>query len=168
MKRVNSYVVQALNSKGLVKGKDFKVVSKVVVTQSFDAYTLEGFNKSGLSESTILETSNTPLPDTKDFTFYLINEDVDVSLATECSLGVVKLLTGEHAGKFAVYFVLKGTDDEWDEIDEVIALGMYLQLKYPNIDMGLSKIYDEHMDLIESLFILNTNKYIATLEKLFN
>src|SRR5690606_30464962 len=120
-----NYVEKVVEAKDLVVGKDYEILSKVILTNDFDTYSLEDFNKSGLSKNIIIATEETPLPEEKDFSLFLLNDEVDIGLATECSLGVVKFLTGEHEGKFGVYFIFYGTDEEWEDIDEIIALGMY-------------------------------------------
>lgn len=166
---VINYVENVVGAKDLVVGKDYEIISKVILTNDFDTYSLEDFNKSGLSNNLIIAADETPLPDEKDFSLYLLNEEVDISLATECSLGVVEFLTGEHEGKFGVYFIFYGTDEEWDNIDEIIALSMYLQLKHPEVHFdNLNELFDEHFDLIVTLFLSDVEKHMARLTKIFN
>src|SRR5690606_3583133 len=129
-------------------------ISKVILNNDYDPYSLADFNKSGLSNNIIIATDETPLPDEKDFSLYLLNEEIDISLATECSLGVVKFLTGEHEGKIGVYFIFYGSKEEWSNINELKALSMYNKLKQPEDHyVNLYESFDEHFNSIVTLFL---------------
>jgi hypothetical protein len=167
---VFNFVEAVVEVEGLEKGKDFEVVSTTVMTDDFEVMSIETYAKWFMGKKNLIETSATPFPTDIDdnFVFYKLTEKVDVGLATDLGLGVVRMSTGEYKGEFLIYFPFYGESKEWDDLDEIIALKVYLQLKHPEIYFDkLDKLVDEHGDLVETLIVHNPQKYMKQLDGIF-
>jgi hypothetical protein len=176
----------------LEQGVDFEVVSMTVMNKDFELMSLGMFT--GMPSSRLFEKYNfhdnylsttrmllnnignsknvvavdeTQLPDEADenFVFYKFNEPVDIDLATELGLGVVKMKDDE----FLLYSPFYGQDEQWDNLDEMLMLKVYFQLKHPETyDWKLENTVIEHVDLIESVMVANVEKHINQLKKIFS
>lgn len=192
---VFTYIEGVSEVRGKVQGKDFQVVSMFVLDDDLNAYSLEGFLKLRSPELAkqqlnlrydqhevrkvlqekklirghmVLNETIFPMATDKDFVFYKLNEPLDIGLLTELGMGVVRMLTGEFAGELMVFFPFYGTHES-DDLDEIIILKMYLQLKHPEVYFkGLDYLFEEHADKLESLILTNVEAYMNRLGMIFN
>ena len=171
---VYDFVKSMICAKELTQNVDFVVISSTVMTEDFDLMSIETFSKKGLlGKKTILENSFTPFPKERneDFVFFDVKETIDIGLATDLGLGVVQMLTGVHAGEQMIYipFYGHGITKQWDDVNEIIALKAYLQLKHPEVYFeSLDNLLHEHRELVEVNFIHNAKGYINCLYEIFS
>lgn len=176
------FVRQTISAKSLVFGRDFEVVSFVVVDKDNCLYTLGSYigktsndlfagqakdfaacAKDQINGSGAARLIPTPYPKNPEHVeFYQLSCDIDIDLAVEMGLGVVK-----YGEKFAIYCP-KPIVDPIEIIYEVFRLNLYIQLLNPdNIDQKLKEGFHRNKDLIESIFLLNTDKHMMRLEDIF-
>lgn len=171
---VFQFVDKMIGAKELIMDYDFAIVSQTVMTEDYELLSVETATKRGyIGRKKIIESAYTPFPQeyNEDFVFFLLNEEIDVGLATDLGLGVVKMLTGKYRGEHLIYlpFYGQGITKQWDDINEIIAIKVYLQLKHPEIYFeSLDKLLREHRELIEANIIHNAKGYINRLYEIFD
>ena len=164
-------------------GVDFEIVPLLVMTDDFDFCTVDKFYGVNLKEmlkeyfvkeieerllkhprsKMVHDLSTTRLSYGEDDTviFYKMKGgDVDFHLATALGMGVVRMLSGKYAGEYFLYNAMK-VDDEFRELNELLMLKIYVQIKYADEcdDKGLERLMYEDEDSLRVMVITTESDY---------
>jgi hypothetical protein len=193
MKKVNvfDFVEDTITKTNEIKGIDFEVVSYVVLTEYMDMktaddyfgintkellkeYTAEGIEKilkSHPKAKGVFEISPTPFPygANDNVVFYKMKDDVDINLAINVGLGVVRMLSGEYKGELLLYNASNFSKEDFQTRDEFIMLKMYIQLRYPNEydDRKLERFINDYEEYVYMLVPTNANAIIRRFKEIF-
>lgn len=166
---------------------DYEIVSFIVIEweDSWDFPSIdEGYKMDSLAffqkenitknhkaklEQIIIEQQDHPpnigsTPHIDNPTFYLLNEDINLTEAMTFGLGVVQMLRGEYAGRYMLYNYRKVNDPDYveeDISDEMIMLKLYFQytVPFPYYDKGVHHLIENQWDYAWHL-INNNHDYV--------
>ncbi|MFC5530327.1 hypothetical protein [Cohnella yongneupensis] len=179
---ISRYIDSIVLATDLTKGIDFEVASFVVMDDYYDVFSLGGFL--GTSSNKILLTTKsnllhrvkesiknedqlliaeTPFPKHNNQAFFKIHGRIDIDLATELGLGVVKM-----NGEYMLYFPFsKGNPS--DAILEMLLLKVYFQLLHPlELDEKLKLTLEKNEDLIITYLKIDGRKHVNRLKEIFS
>lgn len=106
----------------------------------------------------ILSIMETPFPKEKqEIILYRMMEPIHFDYAISLGFGVLRILTGPYMGQIFLFysnsFVEDESDEEFNDLDEMLMLGAYIQLTNPS-----------HVDFKELEILLQLDlEYVATL-----
>jgi hypothetical protein len=184
---VAKYLDTGYRTKGLVNGVDFEVVSFIILDLlNLKGYSLGGYLKTSSNElfnninSNYLDATNTLInemkkdgevagvsetliPNNEDYAFYqLKGVEIDIDLATEIGLGVVK-----YRGHYMLYY--PHYQQESDAYVEMMLMKTYFQLKYPeNIDEKIKENFAKYEKAIRPLISINVPKHMKRLKEIYS
>jgi hypothetical protein len=184
---VAKYLDTGYRTKGLVNGVDFEVVSFLILDLlNLKGYSLGGYLKSSSNElfnntngdylnatnalinamkkdGEVAGVSETLIPNNEDYVFYqLKGVEIDIDLATEIGLGVVK-----YKGDYMFYYPhYQETNDAYVEM---MLMKTYFQLKYPeNIDKKIKENFENYLKAVRPLMTINVPKHIQRLKEIYS
>lgn len=166
---------------GLKKDIDFEIVSIVVLSDYSKAFSLGEFlgirsnelfkdskgkylntAKKLLQEKQFKAISETLYPRINEVSFYEVKDQIDIDLASEVGLGVVK-----YKEKYMLYYPFQGEDPK-SIVYEMLMLKVYFQLLHPeDVDVKLQAGFGKYASLIQSMMVANGRKHIQRLKEIF-
>lgn len=183
-KGVLEFIEDIIDANELNKDEDFEIVSFVVMDQNFETFSLGGF----LGEKSInlfRDSIGRPIEIAKKFVegknvgfitetqynktdkqmFYKMKDEVDIDLAIEVGLGVVK-----YNNEYMIYVPFLNEDPTTIGYG-MMMLKVYAQLQNPHkIDINLKQNFEENYDLI-MVHMLGASpaniRHISRLEEIF-
>lgn len=179
---VTKYISEIISANNLIKGRDFEVVSFLVLDSDFTSHSLGGFLRSTsnklfkdvvvghstfalslVADKNVEGVMETPMSKNDNLVFYRLAEEVNIDLATEIGLGVVR-----YKGEYLVYSPSNTENNPIDIINEMLSIKVYMQLFHPeDVDYNLKKSFEDYENLIQSNMIVNAAKHMNTLKTTF-
>ena len=176
---VFSFIDDFFPANNLIKGKDFEVVSYMVMDEETELYSADYYynvdTSKLLNEFNIkqiiqhfyqhskmqneIDFMETPYPDNeiRNIYFYNMRGSVHFDYAISLGLGVVKMLKGEHQDDYYLYNFSSFVDDEANLheaiMEEILKLKMYVQLTNP------AEVDDKKLEKL----LMNNPVYFSTL-----
>lgn len=157
-----------LEMNGAVKGEDFKVITKLLMTKDLQ---LVPFGED-IDKDSVMATVETPYDEkVVKYSYHLEDHKIDKKLASIIGLGV---LVNIHIGDEFLYN--SGSDEDESEEDiqaqELLRLGIYYQINYPEyFDTKLYTLLFNTKggeEYIRSLFIVQDDEPINKLKEILN
>jgi hypothetical protein len=183
--------------KGLIEGKDFEIVSFIVLDEKFNFHSVDQFFstdshtifqngnfstkyvssyfKHHPKTEKIMSLSKTTYPDGnyRDIYFYKMRGPIHFDHAISVGFGVVKMFTGEHQGEYLLYnfnsCIEDKSDIELDVLEEMLMLKIYVQLTYQDEcdDKSLEKLLVDKKEHLMSLIPGEPKRILKKLESIF-
>lgn len=173
------YMDSGIDASQLVKGVDFHIASIVVMDENFGTHSLGGFlgtnsnelfqgiegDYIGMVKTLVVDKGVEGFIETpyhNGVPFYRVKGDVNIDLATELGLGVVR-----YQGEYLLYSP-SSKDDPMDAVSEMLMLKVYFQLMYPNeIDQRLAASFSKLRTMLMVNMTANAQKHINRLKEIF-
>lgn len=141
---------------------DFIVLSQMAMTVDYEFLPYE----KGMDMSNVLSLSKTPFPPSTQYVYFINNHEIDEKLAVSLGLGVIQNMKN---GEKYLYHAVSNSNDNM--ADEMLRLGIYYQIKFPNyndkkLDQLLNRTSggEEHIRL---LMLSHDEKIINDLKNVF-
>ncbi|MCY9757751.1 hypothetical protein M5X00_26335 [Paenibacillus alvei] len=171
------YMDSGIDASKLQKGVDFHIASIFLVDDNFEAHSLgeyigkssnelfQGIESGYIQVAKKIISGVTGLMETpynKGVPFYRVKGNIDIDLATDVGLGVVR-----YQGEYYLYSPTSD-DDPMDAIMEMIMLKVYFQLMNPNeVDQKLAASFSKFHKMILVNMTSNAQKHINRLKEIF-
>lgn len=180
-KGVINEIVNIVDATNLELNIDFQIASIIVMDKEMDVHSLGGFLKTKSStlfsrkavnpieiaktntKGKEVDVYSTPFPksETIHLKFYELKSDINIDLATEIGLGVVK-----YNGKYHIYYPYMSNEPR-EIVMEMLMLKIYIQLLNPrNVDISLAKNFDKIEDEVMSRMIIDMPKHMNRLKEI--